>query len=38
MLMFKNENSSSKVAEFLVATDVDWIHRICLVKPFYKAN
>jgi hypothetical protein len=23
MLMFKNENSSSKVAEFLVATDVD---------------
>jgi len=32
--MFGSEDSSSKAVEFLVATDVDWILWICLVRAF----
>jgi len=38
MSMFRSDDSSSKVAECLLATDVDWIPRMCLDKPFHKTD
>jgi hypothetical protein len=35
MSMFRNEGSSSKVAEFLVASDVDRLPQMRLVKANY---